>query len=593
MPIRLMFTLAALIAVLALVGVVAVGVSYSGAGSSAQGGDTLRLVYGSDPDTLNPLTANDSVSEAFQRQVYEGLADRDFPDPDKWIPGLATHWEFDEEKLQYTIHLRRGVMWHPMRLPNGKMLPDTELTSRDVKFTFDCILNPHIEATSLRSYYLDPEAEDPSDPYKIEVKVVDKYTVTIRWKKPYFLAKTWSLGIAPIPRHVYSVDENGEPISFDFSLKEFADGFNNHWANTRMCGTGPMMYKEWKRGRRMVLVRNPNYWGKPFNFRRLTFRFIANPNTVVQKVLQNDLDFAGITRKDQYLEAKTKPTVLAGKVKLVEYEYPGYRYIGYNMNRAIFKDRRFRTAMSYAIPVQRIIDRVWKGLAVPSTGPFLPGSSASDDSIKPIPFDLEKAKQLLEEAGWRDTDRDGIRDKMIDSRKVSAQYELMIYSDAPQYKTVAEIIKENCRKIGVRVNIAPAKWALMLQKLRKREFDACMLGWMLSWTADPNQLWHSKQADEPDSSNHVAYRNPELDKVIDRLRVTMDEDKQIELYHEIHRIIFDDQPYTFLFQDMATAGYDSRIRNVHFYKIRPCVDSREWYASDVGESRQQAAGSRQ
>ena len=580
MSIRLVAILAVLIVLLGLTTVVVVGLS---SGDSAQESDVLRRAYGDDPDTLNYVTASDSVSEAFQRLVYETLAERDFADPDKLVPALATGWEFDRQKLEFTIHLRKGVMWHPMRLPGGKLLPPAEFTSRDVKFTFDCILNKHVEAAHIRSYFEDPDAEDPTWPYKIKVRVVDKYTVKVRWSKPYFLAEDLTLNIGIIPRHVYSVDENGEPLSFDFSLKEFADGFNNHWANTRMCGTGPMMYKEWLRGRRLVLVRNPHYWGKPYHFRKIIYRYISNPNTVTHKLLRNELDFAGIQRKDQYLEARKDKNVLAGKVKLCEYVYPGYRYIGYNLNREFFKDKRVRWALSHAVPVREVIDQVWKGLAVPTAGPFLPGSSACDDSIKPVRFDLARSKQLLDEAGWKDTDDDGVRDKLVDGRKVSASYALMIYSSAPQYLTLAKFIKENCRKIGVEVKIEPAKWPLMLQKLRKRSFDACMLGWVLSWKGDPYQLWHSSQADQPDSSNHVAYRNPKLDKLIEQLRVTMNEKEQIDLYHKIHRVIYDDQPYTFLFQDKATAGYDSRIHNIRFYKIRPCVDSRQWFATAPAE----------
>jgi ABC-type transport system substrate-binding protein len=119
----------------------------------------------------------------------------------------------------------------------------------------------------------------------------------------------------------------------------------------------------------------------------------------------------------------------------------------------------------------------------------------------------------------------------------------------------------------------------MLQKLRKKEFDACMLGWAADWKQDPFQLWHSSQADVPESSNAGAYRNPEVDKLIDELRVTLDQKKQVELYHKIHRIIFDDQPYTFLFADMQTAAYDARLQNIKHYRLRPAVDHREWTAT--------------
>jgi ABC-type transport system substrate-binding protein len=148
----------------------------------------------------------------------------------------------------------------------------------------------------------------------------------------------------------------------------------------------------------------------------------------------------------------------------------------------------------------------------------------------------------------------------------------------PSYASIATIIKENCRKIGVRVSITPTKWALMLQKLRKKEFDATIMGWAMSWKDDPFQIWDGSQADKPESSNHVGYQNPEVDKLIAQLRVTMNPDKQTEIYHKIHRLIYDDQPYTFLFRDKATAGYDARIENVKFYKIRPCIDTREWYS---------------
>ncbi len=538
--------------------------------------EALRLCYPNDPDTLNPITASDTVSEAFQRQVYEFLADRSYPDPDQWRPMLATHWEFDEKNLEYTIHLRHGVMWHPMSLPDGTPLPDAEMTAADVKFTFDCILNKHVEAASLRNYYENPEAKDESQRYKIKVTIVDKYTVKVRWTEPYFQSMEFTLGIPVIPRHVFSVDRHGDPIALNYSLREFGEGFNNHWANTRMCGTGPMMYKSWVRGQRLQLVRNPRYWGEPFHFKRIVYHCIPNANTSTHKAMLNELDFVSIADKDQYVQCKQDPSVLAGRVKLAEYPYPGYRYIGYNLRRPVFQDVRFRRAISHAIPVHKIIDEVFLGLASPVAGPFMPGSSACDSRIKALAYDLDESRRLLAEAGWKDVDQEGVLKKQIRGVWVPARFDLMIYADASSYLTIAKIIQENCRKIGVVVQITTTKWALMLDKLNNKEFDAAMLGWATSWRADPYQLWHGSLADQPFSSNFVGYRNPRVDKLIDQLRVTIDEQKQIPLYHEIHRLIYDDQPYSFLFADVATAAYDARLTHVEFYKIRPCVDMREW-----------------
>ena len=542
--------------------------------------DTLLLYYPDDPDTLNVITSNDNVSTTFQRQVYEFLASRSYQNPDEFEPGLAESWEFDEPTLTFTLHLRKGVKWHPMKLPDGTPLPETEFTSNDVKFSFDAMLNENVEAAAIRSYFVDPEAKEASKRSKIKLTVVDKYTVKIKWLQPYFLAKAFTLnGIQIMPRHVYSVDKNGEPVSFDFrNSKEFADLFNNHWANTTMCGTGPLIFKQWKKDEEVTLERNPDYWGNPFYFKKVVYRNITNPQTALQKILQGELDWASISQKDLYVQSKQHERVVAGKVLLKEYRYPGYRYLGYNQSRALFQDKRVRWAISHAVPVDKIIEKVYFGLADRLTGPFLPGSTGNDDSLKPIQYDLERAKQLLDEAGWKDSDENGVRDKFVAGKKVDAVFDLMIYSDSPQFRTIAEIVSENCRKIGIDVRITPTKWALMLQKLRKKEFDVSLLGWVLDWKGDPFQLWHGSQADLPESSNSIGYKSPEADKIIEELRVTMDEKKQVELMRKFHRVIYDDQPYTFLFMEKATAGLHERIENVRFYKIRPSVDVREWHA---------------
>ncbi len=544
--------------------------------------DTAVIFYVQDPDTLNPLTSNDNVSEELLKLSYEYLAQRRYDDPTKWEPLLAESWDFDRDKLEYTIHLRKGVMWHPIKLPNGKELPATELTAADVKFTFDCLFNKYVEASHYRSYYEDSEAKDEAHKLRMKVSLVpgDKYTVKMRWSKPYFLMDDWSLwSIFIIPRHVFSVNENGEPISLDVSSKEFANGFNNHWANKLGCGTGPMMLTKWIKDRQVEFQRNPNYWGAPYYFSRVIYRTNSNLNTALQETLQGQYDHALIPQKDQYVQSKTHPNVLSGKVKLVDYFYPAYRYIGYNENREFFKDKRVRWALSHAVPVDQIVDKVFHKLAVRVTGPFQVGSPANDETLPPVDFDLEKSKKLLDEAGWIDSNGDGIRDKMIDGQRVDASFDFMIYSDIEAYQTIAEIVKQNCRKIGVEVKISPAKWDLMLQKLRKKEYDATMLGWTMDWKNDPFQIFHSSQADLPDTSNNINYKNPAVDRLIEKLRVTIDDDEQNKIFKQIHKLIYDDQPYTFLFADKETAGEDARMQNIKFYTLRPAFDSRLWYSS--------------
>jgi peptide/nickel transport system substrate-binding protein len=552
-------------------------------GVTAARADVLQLVYSDDPDTLNLITSGDTVSGRFQALVAEQLAARNLHDPDKLVAGLAESWEFDQERLEFTIHLRRGVSWHPLQLPDGSPLAETEFTARDVMFTFACILNPHVEAESLRSTFENAEAKDASQRHKISIEHVDDYTVRVRWKQPYFLAEEATLQVPIMPRHVYSVDRHGDLFSLDFSSKEFAAGFNNHWANTRMCGTGPMIFDRWDRTERVVLRRNPMYWGSPFYFSRVVFHCETNDNTATQKLLQQKFDWVEIAQTDLLLEAAVDPRVVAGKVEFKQYVYPSYRYIGYNLRRPFLDEQPVRRALSHAMPIDMMIAKVLHGLAERTTGHFQPGSPAYDTSLAPIAYDLDRARRLLDEAGWIDSNRNGIRDKQIGDRRLEARFELLLNADIRDYVTIAEIIQSNLSRIGVALKITPLAYQVLLDKQRARNFDAIMNGWSLTWRSDPFDIWDGSQADLPGSSNTVGYANPRVDRWIDELRTTFDRRRQVELYHLIQRQIYEDQPYTFLFVEKQTGGLNSRIKNVKFYKPQPCVDLREWYADGATE----------
>ncbi len=549
------------------------------AGVEPAASDVLRVSYSDEPETLNPITAGDATASLFQSFVYEQLADRDMADPDQLVPRLAEKWEFDEKSLTYTIHLRKGVKWHPMTLPDGTEMDQPEVTTRDVKFTFDCMLNPHIPA-ALRGDFEDSEAKDEAHRYKIRLEIVDDYTFRVVWTKPYFLSRDSTLLVTIVPRHVFSVDKQGDLISLDFSSREFADGFNRHWAGTQMCGTGPLMFVDWNRNERVVLKRNPEYWGDPFYFSRMVFGSEPNSYTLLQKLLQNEIDWADIDEKDLYLQSLHNRNVESGKVVLKTYEYPGYRYIGYNLRRPLLRDKKVRRALTHGIPIEQIIKTVFDNLAVQVTGPFALHNKAYNHDVKPLDYDLDRARKLLDEAGWRDTNRDGTRDKVVDGRRVEAHIDLMIEANSSQYLTVGQIIQSNWRRLGIRVDLTPAQQALMSQRTRAKDFDAVLRGWALSWDADPYQTWYSGNAELADTSNIIGYANPEVDKLVTELRVTFNRQKQLDLYHRIHELIYEDQPYTFLFSEKQTCGYNGRLQNVNFFPVRPCVDYRKWYAKE-------------
>ena len=547
------------------------------AGVTPADSDVLRISYWEDPATLNPVTAGDLTSGYLQSFVYESLAEASMADPDRLEPRLAERWEFDESLLEYTIHLRHGVKWHPLTLPNGESLPAREVTTRDVQFTFDCVLNPHIPAAQ-REDFEDAEATSATERRNISLTVIDDYTFKVRWKKPYFLSESSTMQVQIIPRHVFSVDEQGDLISLDFSSKEFAEGFNNHWAGSLMCGTGPLTFDRWDRDERIVLKRNPTYWGPPIYFSRIVFSCESNSYTLLQKLLQGEVDWADIDGKDLYRRSLQHPRVESGEIVMKTYDFPGYKYIGYNLRRHFLRDKQVRRALTHAIPIEQIINVVFDGLATQVTGPFQLQSKAYNHAVNPLAFDLERAQRLLDKAGWRDSDRNGVRDKLIDGKRVEARVNLMIESNSPQYLTVAQIIQSNWRRIGVRADITPANEALMTQRTRAKDFDAVLRGWSQGWRADPYQTWFSGRAELADTSNIIGYKNTEVDQLVTKLRVTFDPQQQLTMYHQIHALLYDDQPYTFLFSEKQTCGYNGRLKNIRFYHLSPCFDVRQWYS---------------
>ena len=236
-------------------------------------------------------------------------------------------------------------------------------------------------------------------------------------------------------------------------------------------------------------------------------------------------------------------------------------------------------AMSHAFNADNLLKDVMMGLGKRCTGPmpvFLP---YYDSSIPPIPYDLEKAKSLLEEAGWVDTNGDGIREKEIDGQKVDFEFSLTIFGSSKEYKTIGDIFKEDLQKVGVKLNVQPTEWSMLLKKVDSKEFDAVTLAWVSGPDVDFRQIWHSEQADKPQSSNYVSFRNKEADEIIEALEVEFDYDKRVELAHRFHKLVYDEQPYTFFYTRRSPFYWQKKLQGTKAQLTRPYLNVRAWYLS--------------
>lgn len=536
----------------------------------AKFGGTLRRVLGSDLKGFNWMTESSVDVSNIQSMVHNGFATTDFNNPDNHVPELAYKIELSEDKKVYTLYFREDVYWQKPNVdfsnPKYAWLKKPQrFTAKDAAFYFELIKNPDVQAGSLKSYFEDLE----------KVEIVDDFTLKVYWKKATYPSKSATLSGYPMPKWLFTKTEDGKDIPAATLGKEF----NAHWASKYALGTGPYKITYHKSGDKTVLERFERYWGVKYPIEKIEYKVIKDPETMYLKFTGNEIDFISRVPTPRYkrdiLKGKN-PKFKNGELAHKFVDVFAYYYYGWNQDSPFFGDKKVRWAMTHALNRVSIIKNVINGLGTIQTGPFYYNHPATDPSIKPIPYSLDTAKKLLDEAGWKDTDGDGVRDKIIEGKKVNFKFTMVAY-DKPETKTILSIYKEDLRKIGVILNAQHVDWPTMQKKMDEKKFDAFTGGWGLGWEINPNQIWHSKQADTPKGSNRVGFRNKEADKIIENLIVEFDEAKRLKMYRRFHNIVHDEQPYTFFYTPKSVMAYQPKLQNVIINKTRPQAYSLPWY----------------
>lgn len=502
--------------------------------SKPREGGELRISPAGEPPSLDPLGDIGFSGHVIVDNIYEPLIMVD-PETLKITGILAESWEISENNLEFTFHLRKGLKWSD----------GVPFTADDVLFTFDSVRDLKKRMwEAIRSSFVD----------LAKYEKVDDYTFKTYWKKPYF-ASLESHDIYIIPKHVFSVGD-----------------YNLHPSKRKPIGIGPYLFLSWETGSRVTLVRNPNYWGKKPYIEKLSYIFISDSNVELATFKKGQIDFIGTT-PDQFALNKDKLLKYEAN-RYLTYPIAAYSYIAWNMRKPLFADKRTRRALTHLIPREKIRQTVYHNQAEIVTGPFLPESDATDKTIKPIPYDPEMAKQLLAEAGFFDKNGDGILEK--GGKPFS--FDLLIPSGGADTLTIPTIIKESFDKVGIAMNIRQLEWATFLQYINEYKFDSCSLAWRLNSIEDPYQLWHSSQS--KDGSNYPGFKNKEVDDLITQARVEFDNIKRNELLRKIHRIIDEEQPYTFLFRNYANVFYKKRVQNLKSLPYKTVWWPRDWWIAD-------------
>lgn len=484
--------------------------------------NTFYMEIGSDPTTLNPITSSDRYASTVFSYVNDRLLTVD-PDTYDWKPNLAVKWKVSKDGRKITYTLREGVKWS-----DGQ-----PFTAEDVKYSYDVYSEGRFLGPALKSYLDDLQ----------EVKVLDPKTVEFTFKETYFKNfEVISSFFSIIPKHFYGV---GDPKDPKF--------------NKTLIGTGPYVLEEWSKGQKIILKRNPNYFGtndpflkRFFHFDRIFFRIVKESAVALELLKKGDIDYNYPMRPEDYV-TKTKGEEWGKKVFAVKTSnnHPdnyNYGFIGWNEANPLFKDRDVRVAMSHLINRDFMIEKFRFGLSEKATGPFGNKSPASSPKVKPIPYDPKKATELLKKNGWKLTDKGMV--KTINGKETP--FEFTLIAGNPDLEKYLTVIKEDMKKVGITMNIKIVEFNNLIKLMDERKYEAMTLSWSVgSLEPDLKQIWHSN-AIAPPGDNFVGYNNPELDKVIDQIRVTLDKKKRMELSHKAHELIAADQPYSFFFNNKFT-----------------------------------------
>ncbi len=489
--------------------------------------------FGTKIGRLTPLVSSDVYQTWVEYLVLESLAQRN-PQTLEFEPKLAESWEISEDGLTMTFTLRDGL-----RFSDGE-----PLTADDVVFTFDWIRNPEVQAERARSYMTTLST----------VEALDDRQVRFTFTEPYFLNFETAAGYGIMPEHFYS---KYTPTQYNESIG-------------LLMGSGQYMLPnptDWTPADDVTLVRNPRYWGPPATLATINFKQISEEAVEEVMFRNGELDRLGAT-PEVFDKLKSDSEIMANS-QAFDYLSPfgGYTYIGWNQlyrddagneTETRFADARVRRALTMLTDRERLAEELYRGYGQVASGPFAVGSPQENPSIEPWPRDVEAAKELLAEAGWTDTNNDGILD---DGRGNDFSFKLMYPGGSDLTEQIVLSLRDDMAEGGVLLVPERTDWPVLVERLRNSDFEAATLGWSGSVESDPYQIFHSEQA-KPKGDNRTGYRSPRLDAVIDDARTTVDPAERMPKWHEAHRILHEEQPYTFLLNRKALRLFNDRVGNV-------------------------------
>lgn len=484
---------------------------------SEPGGTLLDASIG-EPSSLIFMVSGEQPSQMIASKIFNTLLTYN---QDLDIKGeLVSDWSISDDKKSITFHLH----------PNLKWADENPLTSADVLFTWQLVIDENTRSPYAADFQLVKKAEAP-----------DPLTFIVTYEYPFAPALDSWTSLHILPKHLL-------------------EGKDIHTAAFGQNPLGSHYYQlsKWQHSEHITLTRNKNATLGQANIEKLITRFIPNRSTQLMELMADNIDLMSVN-PTQYARVIPARTKLKKNLNLYKELGNGYVYLGFNLKRAPFHDIKVRQAINYAIDKQEIIDGVYLGLGINIASPYKPGTRWSNPALQPYPYDSNKARALLAEAGYTKTNQDGI---LVDAKGKPLSFEIITNNGNKEREYSAVIIQRRLKEVGIAVTIRTIEWASFIKQfINTGNFDAVILGWGLGLDPDQYNIWHSSQQ-SPGQFNFIGYQNPKVDQLLEQGRSELNPEKRMKIYHAFAKELLEDSPIVYLSAGYGLTAVHKRVQGI-------------------------------
>ncbi len=500
----------------------------------------VRHVAG-DMKSSNPIMIS-SITE-FEYQSLTGFGYLAFDPELKYFASKdsVVSWQTSKDHMLDKIVLRDDLTWS-----DGQ-----PITAQDVKFSYQVIMTEAVSPPAVRQ-----------GPDQLKwVEAYDDHTLVFFHKEP-LATNTTNMSITVIPKHIYEKTLEADPT---MARSPEHSRLEDHPV---VGGAYELVSRD--RNQEFVVRRRESYYmhdGKPVRpkpyFKEIRVKVIEDQNTALLALKAGQIEEMELraeqwdskTNTDEFYRRNTRVTAL---------EWTEFHF-DWNCRTPFFSDKRVRQAMGWAFDYKELLNVICRGLYEPCNGNFHPTSWAyPKNGPQPYHQDLDKAEDLLDAAGWTDSDGDGIRDKEINGRRVPFEFTLLTYQTETGIQA-GTLLKECLGKIGIICNVKPTEFTVLVDSQQKHNFDAAMGGWGAG--TDPDSSANIFVTGE--GRNYGNYSNKRVDELFEAGRRELDQAKRAAIYGEIHTLLWEDQPYTWLFNRNSFYGFSKKLRGYNFCPTGP------------------------